>query len=89
MPQIQPQVIPQAPVAPDWDKSFLLNIFFLLFKSFFIFDKNFYPRSPEPVFIPEPEPVAAPRTTGFVPSDAQKSRAQKLAKFAVSSLGTG
>merc|ERR1719285_45353 len=44
------------------------------------------PIVPEPAYIPEPEPVAAPRTTGFVPSDAQKSRSQKLAKFAVSSL---
>ena len=30
MPQIQPQVIPQAPVAPDWDKSFLLKKTFFL-----------------------------------------------------------
>jgi len=52
------------------------------------------PTAPTPSFAPPTpitpfvEPVAAPRgnSGGFVPSDENKSRAQKLAKFAVSSL---
>lgn len=42
--------------------------------------------NPAPTYIPEP--VAAPRSSGgaFEPSSEQVARAQKLAKFAVSSL---